>query len=130
MDKTKSIFDVIQQLSSQKDYEYTAETDQIYTPFMANRSFSNFYDTIMFAHEMNTLAISKTPKKWQFDFYHYAIKSKKKRFATWAKPKKDSRIKTISDAYKCSIKIAEQYNLILTDNDIAELEARMFKGGR
>jgi hypothetical protein len=97
---------------------------------MINRFFSNHYDTALIANEMNSLAASKIPKKWAFDFYNRAIKNKKKRFSTWAKPRKDERVKLISEFYKCSKLIAEQYNLILTENDIKELENKMTKGGR
>jgi len=130
MNKTKTAFDIIQQLSSERDYSYDAETEQLYTPFLTNRGFSNFYDTIMLSVEMNTMAVSKTPRKWQHDFYHHAILPKKKRFASWAKPIKDTNIQTISDAYNCSKAVAEQYSLVLTASDIEELTARMYKGGR
>jgi hypothetical protein len=128
--KPKTAFDVIQQLSSDRDYSYDEETNQLYAPFLINRGMSNFYDVIMLANEMNSMAVSKVPKKWAFDFYHHAIKVKRKRFAPWAKPRKDERVKIISDAYKCSKTIAEQYNRILTEDDIKDLEDRMFKGGR
>ena len=130
MSKPITPFDIIQQLSSSREYNYGPEEDTAYAPFLTNRGFSNFYDTIMFANEMNTMAVSKTPKKWQFDFYHFAIHPKKKRFASWAKPRQDVRTKIISDAYKCSKQVADQYNQLLSEEDITELEARMFKGGR
>ena len=130
MTKPITPFEIIQQLSSSREYKYGPEEEGAYAPFLTNRGFSNFYDCIMFANEMNTMAVSKTPKKWQFDFYHHAIHPKKKRFSAWAKPKQDTRTKIISEAYKCSTAVADQYNQLLSDEDIAELEARMFKGGR
>jgi hypothetical protein len=97
---------------------------------MINRFFSNHYDTIMIAHEMNSMAASKIPKKWAFDFYKFAIKSKKKRFSAWAKSSSSADILTVSNYYKCSKQIAEQYLKVLTQDDIKELEAKMFRGGR
>ena len=125
----KSLFDVVNQLSSSGNYEWQ-ECSGFYEPFMINRAFANFHDCIMMANEMNSMAISKTPKKWQYDFYHHAIKIRKKRFASWAKPKKDERIKIISLSYKCSKTVAEQYNLVLTDEDVQSLKERMDHGGR
>jgi hypothetical protein len=52
------------------------------------------------------------------------------KFASTTYLYKDERVKIISESYKCSKQIAEQYNLILTEEDIKELEAKMFKGGR
>lgn len=125
----KNVFDVANSLSSTKTSDWS-ECESLYEPFMINRFFSNHYDTALIANEMNSLAASKIPKKWAFDFYNRAIKNKKKRFSTWAKPRKDERVKLISEFYKCSKLIAEQYNLILTENDIKELENKMTKGGR
>lgn len=125
----KNVFDVANSLSSTKTSDWS-ECESLYEPFMVNRFFSNHYDTAMVANEMNSIAASKIPKKWAFDFYKFAIKSKKKRFSAWAKPRKDERVKIISESYKCSKLIAEQYNLILTEVDIKELEAKMSKGGR
>jgi hypothetical protein len=130
MTKTITPFEVIQELSSSREYNYTPEIETAYAPFLTNRGFSNFYDTIMIANEMNTMAVSKVPKKWQFDFYHFVISPKKKRFAAWAKSSPSADIITVSDYYKCSKQIAEQYLKVLTQEDIKELEAKMFKGGR
>jgi hypothetical protein len=130
MTKARGPFDVIQDMCSLKIYEYTPETDQLLNAFLTNRSMSNNYDTIMLANEMNTMAVSKCPKRWIYDFYFHAITVKKKRYSPWAKPKSDNKIKVIMESYKCSQIVAQQYCSILSDSDIIELEERMSKGGR
>lgn len=128
--KSKGPFDVIQDLCSSRDYEYTPEVETVFNAFLTNRSMSNNYDTIMFSNEMNSMAMSKCPKKWMYDFYWHAITVKKKRFAPWAKPKNDNRLKIIMEAYKCSQIVAQQYSSVLTNDDLIEIEARLYKGGR
>jgi hypothetical protein len=125
----KNVFDVANSLSSTKTSDWS-ECETLYEPFMINRFFSNHYDTTLIANEMNSVAASKIPKKWAFDFYKFAIKSKKKRFSAWAKSTSSTDILTVSNYYKCSKQIAEQYLKVLTQADIEELKFKMYRGGR
>ena len=123
-----SFFDICNNLTQSRDYIYTDELGQDYNAFMINRSMSNFYDCIMHANEMNVR--SNLSKRQQYDYYHHAIDSKKKRFAKWHKPDNDSRVKLISEYFKCNIALAEQYSTLLSEADFQRIQDSMYKGGR
>ena len=123
-----NFFDVVNSLTASREYNYSAEVEQEYQPFLINRAMSNYYDCCMHANEMNQR--STLTKQQQFDYYFYAIDQKKKRFAKWHKPAKDETIQTISEFYKCSISLAEQYASLLTPENIAEMQEKLSKGGR
>jgi hypothetical protein len=123
-------FDLITRLSSSKEYNWSEEEDSAYNSFLANRNFSQFYDTFAFANEMNTLAASKLCKKMQHDFFYHVIQPKKKRFASWGKQKKDESIDLISKYHKCSKLTAEQYSKIYTEADLDEIRTKLDTGGR
>lgn len=121
-------FDVTNAITSTPVYSYTDETATAYKPFLINRALSNYYDCIMHANEMNQRPVLSN--KQQFDYYFYAIDSKKKRFAKWHKPDKDETVKLISEYYTCSINLAEQYAALLDESAITQIREKLNRGGR
>lgn len=122
-----SVFDVITNLSSSNEYIYTKELEKDIVPFMINRAMSNYYDCIFYANEVNKC--KNLTKKQVYDFYHYGIQPKKKRFAKWGNSKKDETVLMISEFYKCNIKVAEQYSKFMTPDDINSIREKLDKGG-
>lgn len=123
-----SFFDVLNNLTASKEYIYTEELEPDILPFMMNRGMSNFMDCVMHSNEMNIR--QNISKKQLYDYYHYAIQPKKKRFAKWAKPEKDETVSLLRKYYQCSVDVAEQYMKFLTEDDLKVIKQKMDKGGR
>lgn len=104
------------------------DLEKEFVPFITNRSFSNFRDTLLLSNEMNLR--HQLPKKLQYDFYKYLVRPSK-RWAKW--PKKDKEklalLEMICEYYECSIKAAQEYLGILKDSDIEKIRKAMDKGG-
>ena len=123
-----SFFDVANNLCSSKEYIYTEELEVDILPFLINRSMSQHLDCVMHANELNTR--QNLTKKQMYDYYHFAIQPKKKRFSKWGKPEKDVNIDLIKTYFQCNINIAEQYAKLLTEKDIEKIKEKMNTGGR
>jgi hypothetical protein len=123
-----SFFDICNNLTQSAEYIFKEELEGDYLPFMINRSMSNFYDVVMHANEMNVRG--NLSKRQQYDYYHWVIQPKKKRFSKWYKPENDARVKTISEYYKCNIALAEQYSTLISDSDFEKIQDSLYKGGK
>ena len=101
--------------------------DNDYVPFIVNRSFSFFPDTVLFANAMNEHA--KLPAKMQFDFYRFAMKPRK-RFSKWAKKSANEEgVKLIMEAYDYNEEKARDALKLFTPEALSELKTRLEKGG-
>ena len=67
-----------------------------YVPFVVNKCFSYFPDTIFYANRMNE--VSFLDKKMQYDYLRESI-SKRKRFSKWIKPEENADIEVIKEVY-------------------------------
>lgn len=123
----KSFFDVCNNLCAETRYNFE-EAEPQYNAFMINRSMSQHYDVVMLANEMNRQSV--LTKQQQYDFYHHSIQPKKKRFAAWAKPKKDIDIDTVAKFFQCSHRQAEEYYPLLSAESIDAMKKKMDPGGR
>lgn len=81
-----------------------------YNPYLANISFSQRQDTVIYANEMNKY--NSLGKREQFDFYYYTL-PKKKYFAKWAKAVKSDYTDAIMWYFEVSYKVAKQYEKVL-----------------
>lgn len=121
-------FEIVGQLSTSSTDNWEEIGDKGYLPFMINRSFSYHIDTVMLANELNIRP--NMPKKWQYDFYRFAIKPKKKRFSKWAKPDDDKLIEEISILYNVNKRKAISIRALLNPEDINILRESTTTGGR
>lgn len=123
-----SPFDFIKSINqTNEDLLEDPEREREYVPYIVNRGLSYSLDTVLLANEMNRLP--SADKKMQFEFLRMAIR-KKKRYDTWIKAEKESdALKIVMEYYNYSIEKAKQVLPLLTSEQIAELEKRMFKGG-
>ena len=122
-------FDFVNNIStSTTDVWEDEASDKEYSPFIINRALSQYYDTIMFAQEMNQRP--HLDSKLQYDFYRYGITSKRKRFAKWHKPEKLENATIIAKHYGINITVAESYLELLSESDIAHIMETLDKGGR
>lgn len=99
-----------------------------YVPFVINRNFSYFKDTVLFANELN---IKHTlPNRMQYDFYRHIVTAKR-RFSKWGRKKNASKdIEIIQREYNYSREKAEAVYPIFTSSEINKLHKKHDKGGR
>ena len=100
-----------------------------YSPFLFNLQLSQRQDLVVFANEMNKY--HNLPERSQFDFYYHAL-PKKSLYAKWSKGSKSKNWEYISEYFGCSLKVAKEYDRVLTKEQISEIKKDLDnrKGGR
>lgn len=103
-------------------------SEKDYNSFMVNRGLSYFGDTILYANEMNSR--TDIPKKWQYEFYLYGIK-KKRRFSKWHKKDVNGEdLKLVMQEYQYSTKRALEVLSLLTEQQLQVIREKYNTGGR
>ena len=102
------------------------EWEKKYPPFVVNKCVYPFQDTIMLVNEINQLP--HLDKKLQFDFLLNSVRSRK-RFSPWLKANKLDNLQDVKEYYNYSNEKAKQALDILTDEQIAEIKKKLYKGG-
>ncbi len=95
-----------------------------YLPFVVNKCFSYFPDTIFYANKVNMMSF--LDKRLQYDYLLYSIQ-KRKRFSKWIKPEENKDIDAIKEVYGYSETRAREVLDILSMSKIHELTQ---KGGQ
>jgi hypothetical protein len=123
-------FDYVKSINNHKDIMVDTDNDQLaekgYIPYLTNRNFSNFIDTVLIANQMNV--DHELDNKLQYDFLLNTIRPRK-RFAKWDKPEKYSDIEVIKEYYGYSNTKAMQAMSILSGDDISIISKKIIKGG-
>lgn len=122
------LFDFINNINYYKKpvLDEDEKADKFYLPFMVNKYYSFFADTIFYANEMN--CNWELDKKLQHDFYLNGIR-KKKRFNAWVKKDTEDDIETIKKAYNYTESKAQEVLNILGPDGVKKLKLFMLKGG-
>lgn len=121
--KKTAVFDVINNISYNKDQSKDISD---YNPFIVNKAFSLYPDTILISNEMNIN--HHLSKKMQHDYMFNMIR-KRKRWSQWPKKLNNDAIDTIARAYNCSIGKAIAINNLLSDQQRKQIKKRYNKGG-
>jgi hypothetical protein len=100
--------------------------EKSYQPYLINKTFSYYMDTIMYANEMNRYAV--TDNKLQFDYLLNSIRPRK-RFSPWAKKEINSDIDLIKEYYGYSNRKAEEAMAILSSSQLEYIRSKLYKGG-
>ncbi len=103
------------------------ESERQYPPYIVNRCYSGFIDTILLANEMNLN--SHIDKKLQYDFYINTIRPKK-RFSPWLKKEKLDSLECVKEYYGYSDEKAKTALKILTDEQLEFIKSKLNRGGR
>jgi hypothetical protein len=124
-------FDFINEASySKKDLILTDESpeeiEKMYNPYIVNRGFSFYNDTVLHANEMNMR--HHLFKGAQFHYYLGALRSRK-RFSKWHKLEKDDDLDLIQKYYQCNRQVAKQYLDVLSPEEIKNINSRVAEGG-
>lgn len=99
-----------------------------YSPFLVNKGLSYFPDTVLYANEMNVN--SGIPSDWQFHFFLNSI-PKKKRFSKWHK--KDAltdSFRLVKEYYGYSDEKTKEALSVLSDDQLAMIKEKLYKGGK
>jgi hypothetical protein len=127
-----SPFDFINAITSTKEdilkKDPLAVREYKKSAFIVNRGLSYFIDTIVYANVVNMN--HNIPPEWQFSFLINSI-SKKKRFSKWnEKEKLGKNLSLVKEYFKYSDEKAKVALSILTDEQLKEIEEKLYKGGR
>jgi hypothetical protein len=114
-------------LIDKKDVTQDASFENVYAPWVVNRSISFHYDCIMHANQMNMN--SHLDKKMQFDYYLNSIRSYKRPFQQWQKQEIVENLSAIAEYYNFSNEKAKEALSILTEDQISAIKQRLDKGG-
>lgn len=95
-----------------------------YVPFVINKCFSYFPDTIFYANRMNQMA--SLDKKMQYDYYLHSI-PKRKRFSKWVKSEENKDIEVVKQVFGYSESRAREVIDIVPMEKLREL---VQKGGQ
>jgi hypothetical protein len=98
-----------------------------YVPFVINRALSFHRDCVLYANEMNLHP--GIEKDAQFEFYLNTIRSMKRKFQPWQKTSADKDIECVKEYFGYSNEKAKEALRILNDEQIAEIKAKIIKGG-
>lgn len=98
-----------------------------YVPFMVNRALSYHIDCIMAANVMNMN--HGIDNLLQFQFLLNTVRSKKRPFQKWQKLEKVEDLDVVSEYYNLSPSKAKAALGLLSNEQIAELKTRLYKGG-
>jgi hypothetical protein len=122
-------FDFINAINlTKKNLFEDPQAEKDYVPFLVNRGLSYFPDTVLYANEMNRN--SGIPKDWQFSFFLNTI-PKKKRFSKWHKKDADSDSLTlVKEYFGYSSEKALEALSILSDEQLAMIKEKLYKGGK
>jgi hypothetical protein len=115
-------FDYVKSINK-KTYEYDLSG---YNPFLTNRAFAGFIDTIMLAHEMNQHP--DLSPYLQYQFYYYGVR-KGSRFDPITKPSEPAGLEVVMAYYQYSKQKALEVMSLLSKQDIQGMLQSMDKGG-
>ena len=122
-----SPFVFVNSISYSKKMKSLSSLDEsIYNPFITNKNFSYFVDTILIANEINMRHTAD--KKLQYDYLLNKIRPRK-RFSKWNKHIKDGSIELIKEYYKVNDVKAKTILTLLSDQQIDQIKNKLQKGG-
>ena len=126
-------FDFVADISTKKtnllsNLEDDPQVIKDYVPFIINKAFGYWIDTILFAEDMNRL--SHLSNQMQHDFLFHSIKKKFRKFQKWHKVVKNENVELLQLYYKINSQKAIDALSILTDDDIEDIRQKLDKGGK
>jgi len=113
-------------LQTKKYALLTTQDESSYPHFMVGRALSYYPDTVLLANEVNK--IPHIDNKLKYDLLLNSIKPYKRQYKKWHKKVSDDDLSTIKEYYGYSDAKAIEALSILSDDQIAELRKRTYKG--
>lgn len=123
-----SPFDYLNSINdTKKDVMVDDVSEKAYVPFIINRGLSYFYDTVLFANEMNRN--HHLSKRAQFSFFINSIR-KKKRFSKWFKSTESEDLMIVKEYYGYNNAKAQSALAVLSEEQLKQLKQKLSKGGQ
>jgi hypothetical protein len=123
-------FDYINAINSGRDIMEDPDNPKLmedgYSPWYANKSFSYFKETVLYANEMNLNA--NLDNKMQFYYLLNSIRPAK-RFAKWVKKQDSNDLDVVKEYFGYSNEKAAQVLDILSIEQIHTIKLKLQKGG-
>jgi hypothetical protein len=123
-DFVKAINDSKQDLI--RDSENPDLAENFYKPYVINKAFSYYKDTVMYANEINMYP--NVDNKLQNDYYLNSIR-KGKRYSKWHKKEDEPMIEAIMEYYNVNYARAREIGNVLTDEQLTLIIRKLIKGG-
>ena len=101
-------------------------TEKEYNPYIVNRGFTYFEDTILHANEMNQR--HELFPGAQFEYYRSVLR-KRKRFSKWHKAEKNNDLDAIQEVYTCNRTVAKMYLKVLNEEQLKSVHEKLVIGG-
>ena len=101
-------------------------TEKEYNPYIVNRGFTYFEDTILHANEMNQR--HELFPGAQFEYYRSVLR-KRKRFSKWHKAEKNNDLDAIQQVYECNRTVAKMYLKVLNEEQLKSVHEELVIGG-
>ena len=121
--------EVLKSLNLEKNKElFTNENKNEYQPFLINRFYSFFPDTLLIANQMNRKPEFSLPNDMQYRYLLQTI-PKKSRYTAWIKNTYSYDLLLIKEYYGCSIKKAKEISKLITEENLKEIKTYLDKGG-
>jgi hypothetical protein len=98
-----------------------------YKPWIINRALSYHMDCVLYVNEMNRY--SSLDPDIQYQYLLNTIRSMKRKFQPWQKSETDKDIECVKQYFGYSNEKAKEALRILTPEQIAEIKAKIIKGG-
>lgn len=119
-------YDYINAINAGNDLTKKEFDEKGYLPFITNRQFSYFQDTILAANEMN--ANHHLDNRSQFSFFINMIRPKK-RFSKWSKTEHHDDLEAVAQYFDYSYEKAKVVMDILSAEQIKNIKNKLSKGG-
>jgi len=119
-------FDYVNSINS-KEWIVSPSLEKEYIPFLVNRAFSFYPDTVLYANEMNKCP--EIPQSAQYKYLFEAIRRKKRWGSRWPKHPRAEDLKVIQKYYKYSPQKAKEALAILSQEQINILRNSLEEGG-
>jgi hypothetical protein len=127
---TVGVFDFLNDISFDKKYLFSDDTESAYNSFIINQGLMQHIDTVMLANETNKMG--SLPKRFHHDYLFYSV-DKSKRFGKWAKQDKSDEelLQLVMNKYTINREVAIGYLRLMSDEDKQQLiNLNNEKGGK
>ena len=127
---TVGVFDFLNDISFDKKYLFSDDTESAYNSFIINQGLMQHIDTVMLANETNKMG--SLPKQFHHDYLFYSV-DKSKRFGKWAKQDKSDEelLQLVMNKYTINREVAIGYLRLMSDEDKQQLiNLNNEKGGK
>jgi hypothetical protein len=121
-------FEFVKAINSKQNIIRDDLDEKAYSPYMINRSFSYFADTVLLANEMNIN--HHLDNKLQNDFFINTIRKNPKRFSKWNKVKHDGDFEAVKEYYGYNNEKTRSALSLLSTEEINIIKKKVDHGGR